>query len=318
MRPDIFEQSREASASVESSPPPGGRPLRFDLGEMDVRWDSELATLWSYMTPTGLACFSRSMLRDLGLWQDAIAENFGVAEAGLKFLVLGSKVPGIFSLGGDLEAVLSLIRERDVDGLTDYAHLCTRILHRNLHALNLDVVTIGLLQGDAVGGGFETALSFDVLIAERQVTFSLPESAFGLFPGVGAHSILVRRLGASLADRVIQTGRSFSAEELHTMGLVHVLAEPGGGEKAAADFIRENMKRQRGRVGASRAVRRVNPIELDELNHIARIWAETAAAMTEENMNVMQRLSLLQRRRSRGSIMKPALDPSSAGERVSS
>jgi DSF synthase len=306
MRHELIEAPREATVSIGASPLPGGRPLRFDLAEIDVRWDSEIATLWSYMTPTGMACFSRSMLRDLRLWQDAVIENFAEPASGLKFLVLGSHVPGIFSLGGDLDTVLSLIRERNVDGLTDYAHLCTHILHRNLNALDLDIVTIGLLQGDAVGGGFETALSFDVLIAERQVTFSLPESAFGLFPGVGAHSILVRRLGASVADRMIQNGRSFTAEELHEMGLVHVLAEPGEGEQATATFIRENMKRHRGRVGASRASRRVNPIAIEELNQIARIWAETAVAMTEENMNVMQRLSLLQRRRSRVSAMRPA------------
>jgi DSF synthase len=306
MRHDLLEVPSGATDVHAEFRPTGDRPLRFDLAEIEVRWDSDLATLWSHMTPSGAACFNRPMLRDLRLWQEAIAEGFGGSNSTLKFLVLGSRVPGIFSLGGDLETVLSLIRLRDVDGLTDYARLCTQILHRNLHALNLDIVTIGLLQGDAVGGGLETALSFDVLIAERQVTFSLPEAAFGLFPGVGAHSILTRRLGASAANRIILAGRSYSAEELHELGLVHILAEPGEGEQAATAFIRDNIKVQRGRVGAFRAARQVNPLGIDELDGIARIWAETAVAMTEENIQVMQRLSLLQRRRSRVSVRKPA------------
>src|SRR3546814_11845575 len=50
-------------------------------------------------------------------------------------------------------------------------------------------------QGEALGGGFEALLCFDVVIAERSARFGHPEMLFGLFPGMGAYSILARKLG---------------------------------------------------------------------------------------------------------------------------
>ena len=72
-----------------------------------------------------------------------------------------------------------------------------RILHRNMLGLGLPLITIALVQGEALGGGFESILSFDVVIAERDARFGLPEAMFGLFPGMGAHSFLSRRLGSA-------------------------------------------------------------------------------------------------------------------------
>ena len=53
-------------------------------------------------------------------------------------------------------------------------------------------MTVALIQGDAIGGGFEAMLTNDVVIAERTAKFGLPEILFNLFPGMGAHSFLKR------------------------------------------------------------------------------------------------------------------------------
>ena len=57
---------------------------------------------------------------------------------------------------------------------------------RNYPALNLPMVTIALVQGDALGGGFECALAHDLIIAERSAKLGLPEVLVNLFPGIGA------------------------------------------------------------------------------------------------------------------------------------
>jgi DSF synthase len=272
------------------------RRPRFDLVEIEVNWDETSKTLWSFMTPTLRPAFNPLLLRDLQAWQVEIQRSFGHHEADLQYLVLGSRVPGIFNLGGDLGIVADLIDRKDVEGLTRYANLCVDILHRNLTGLGLSAITIALIQGETVGGGFETALSFDVIVAERQSRFSLPENAFGLFPGVGAHSILTRRLGAAKAENIMLCGKVFSAEELYDMGLVHVLAEPGQGEMAVADYIARNGKRQRGHHGIYRAAREVNPIEIDELRRIARIWVDTALGIGPQHVKVMRRLAAIQAR----------------------
>jgi DSF synthase len=141
--------------------------------------------------------------------------------------VLGSRAPGVFCFGGDLSLFERLIRSGDRDGLARYGYRCVEILHRNMHSLDLPMLTIGLVQGAALGGGFEALLSFDYIVAERDATFGLPEILFGLFPGMGAHAILSRKLGSAMADRLIVL-----QPDLHRRG--DVRARPGpssGGER---------------------------------------------------------------------------------------
>ncbi|HEU0134949.1 MAG TPA: hypothetical protein VFR28_09005, partial [Allosphingosinicella sp.] len=81
---------------------PAGTCL-FDLGQLEVRWEAALGTLWTHMTPLARPNFNRGMLRDFQRWQAEIAREFADPKEGLKYLVLGSRFPGIFNLGGDLE-----------------------------------------------------------------------------------------------------------------------------------------------------------------------------------------------------------------------
>ena len=51
------------------------------------------------------------------------------------------------------------------------------------------------MQGECLGGGFEAALSSDVIVAEKSARFGFPEILFNLFPGMGAYSFLERKIG---------------------------------------------------------------------------------------------------------------------------
>lgn len=278
--------------STETSPP--FPRFRFDLAEMEVNWDPELETLWSFMTPSDKPKFNQAMLRDLHAWQSEIQRLFATEAVPIKYVVLGSRFPGAFNLGGDLDFVAGAIERSDRDSLEAYGNQCVDILYRNFLALGLPVVTIALIQGDAIGGGFESALSFNVLVAERGVNFSLPENLFGMFPGVGAHALLTRRLNAAAAERLMLSGKTFSAEEMHELGLVHVLAEPGEGEEAVRNYIRHNSKRQNGQLGVYRASREVNPITLEELRRVVRVWADTGMRLSPLHLKMMRRLAGLQ------------------------
>lgn len=154
--------------------------FRFDLAEMDVRWEGETGTLWSFMTPTMRPSFNPAMLRDLQAWQQEIRRAFSSDDSELRYLVLGSRYPGAFNLGGDLEFVADRAEARDTGALIAYGNTCVDILYQNMVSLDLPIVTIALIQGDAIGGGFESALSFDVLVAERSARFSFPEQVFGI------------------------------------------------------------------------------------------------------------------------------------------
>jgi DSF synthase len=156
------------------------------------------------------------------------------------------------------------------------------------------------VQGDALGGGFEGALSFNVIVAERSARFGLPEVLFNLFPGMGAYSFISRKLDAASAERMILSGQIYTAEQLHKMGLIDVLAEDGQGEAAVRDYITRNAKHhtvQR----SIRAVRnRVIRLTLAELRDVADIWVDQALTLEESDLRKMERLRAAQDRRLAG------------------
>ncbi|MBW8786027.1 MAG: crotonase/enoyl-CoA hydratase family protein [Novosphingobium sp.] len=267
-----------------------------NLAELDVLYDPAAQALWTYIRPRLRQSFTPSLLDDFVTWQDLIGSSFGPGRIGLKYLILGSRAPGVFCFGGDLELFAQLIRAGDRDGLAAYGYRCVEILHRNLNALELPMLTIGLVQGQALGGGFEALLSFDLIVAERGSVFGLPEVMFGLFPGMGAHAILSRKLGTALAERMIVSNETYTAEQLYELGIVCELAEPGQGEAAVRAFIGRSARRHAGLIGARRAMRTASPIALAELKAIVDHWAEAAIQLSESDLKLMQRLAGAQSR----------------------
>lgn len=268
----------------------------YALSELDVLYSEAEEAIWTYMRPAGRPSFTPPMLADFGNWQRLIGAHFGPDRVPLKYLILGSRAPGVYCFGGDLELFASLIREGNRDALAAYGYRCVEILHRNMHALDLPILTIGMVQGQALGGGFEALLSFDYIIAERGSSFGLPEVMFGLFPGMGAHAILSRRLGQAMADRIIMGNETYSAEAMYELGIVQQLAEPGEGEAAVRDFIAKSSRRHAGLVGARRASRRANEVTLAELRDIVDHWADAALQLREQDLKLMQRLAGAQAR----------------------
>jgi DSF synthase len=287
-RPTIVEPAKKASPD----------PVRelFSLKQLEVNWDDQSGVLWTFMRPDERPSYNPEFLKDFEAWQSGIQAMFAGREEELRYLVLGSRWPGVYNLGGDLSLFAGMIRERDREGLVEYGRTCVRILHRNVNCLDLPVVTIGVAQGDALGGGFESLLSFNVIVAERGVKFGFPESLFGLFPGMGAYSLLARRVGAAKAEEMILSGESYTAEEMHALGLVHILADPGEGIAETNKYI----ERQRWRRNGSRAVymagREVAPLPLEELERIVEIWADACLQLSERDLRLMQRLVAAQDR----------------------
>jgi DSF synthase len=273
--------------------------------ELDVALDRETKACWCFMRPHGIPSFTRNLLRELIAFRHAVQQLFTIAgttgEPPLKYLVGGSRLPGIYNLGGDLGFFAACICTGDREGLRSYAYDCVDVGYHVSIGFNAPLITIALVQGDALGGGFEGALSFDVLIAERSARFGLPEILFNLFPGMGAFSFLSRKLDAARAQRMIMSGRIYSAEELFELGLVDVIAEDGEGEEAVRDYIARNARRHAVHCSIYEARRRLNPLSLQELRDITDVWVETAMQLTASDLRKMERLMTLQVRRLAGS-----------------
>ncbi|MFZ0065801.1 MAG: crotonase/enoyl-CoA hydratase family protein [Pseudolabrys sp.] len=262
----------------------------FELEQLDVSWDEPTGALWTFMRPRGRPSYNLDLLEDFHAWQRGIIAAFENRPNDLRFLLLGSHTPGVFNLGGDLDLFAAKIRDRDRQALVAYGESCVRILHRNMNCLGFPMVTIGLAQGDALGGGFESLLSFNVIIAERDAKFGFPENIFGLFPGMGAYSLVARRVGAAFAEEMMLSGRIYTAEEMKDVGLVHILAEPGQGIAEARDYIHRSKRRHTGSRSIYQIGREVNPITLAELDRIVQVWADACLQLRDRDLKVMHRL----------------------------
>lgn len=263
---------------------------------LHVEIDPRHGTYWCHMCPRERPSFTPGLLADLADMQRDLVRMFNEGRT-IRYYVLASELPGIFNLGGDLTVLADHIRMQDRESLVRYARACIDVLYNNAVSFDLPVVTVALVQGDALGGGFEAALSCDVIVAEKGTRFGLPEVLFNLFPGMGAYSFLSRRLGAAAAEKMILSGRIFTAEELYEMNLVQVLAEPHMGEQAARDFIERGSKRHNAQSGVFQVGRRVSPLSYDELRDVTEVWVDAALNLGETDLRKMERLTMAQNRR---------------------
>lgn len=290
---------RRAVPEVQVSPVERIAALRY--GELEVEIDAALDACWCWMNPDEAPSFTPGLLADIAAHQRTIRDAFAATPAGapapIKHWVLASRLPGVFNLGGDLDRFAGWIRRRDREGLLGYALSCVDVLHENAIAFDQSVITVALVQGDALGGGFEAALSCDMIVAERGAKFGLPEILFNLFPGMGAYSLLSRRIGAAQAARMIASGKLYTSEELYALGLVHALAEPGDGVAETHRLLSRNQRRHNGLSALFRAGRRAAPILYDELRDITEIWVDAALNVDESDLRKMERLTAAQDRR---------------------
>ena len=281
-------------------------------GEIAVTLEPADDTYWCFMQPQGRPSFTPGLLGDLARMQGSIRRLFAerADEAGppFRYFVVGSHTPGIFNLGGDLGLFIEKIRNRDRVGLRSYAHACVEVVYNNAVGYDQPIVTIALVQGDALGGGFEAALSCNLIVAEKSAKFGLPEVLFNLFPGMGAYSLLARRLDAVRAERLILSGKVYSAAELFEMGIVDVLVDDGEGEEAVRAYIERHRRRHNAQAAVYRAGRRVNPLSLEELRDITDLWVEAALRLTESDLRKMARLTGAQDRRRNDGAMALAAE----------
>ncbi|HEV3009709.1 MAG TPA: crotonase/enoyl-CoA hydratase family protein [Burkholderiales bacterium] len=269
----------------------------------ETAFEPAIGTVWAYLNPKGRPCYSLELLKAMIAHDRQLAENGGRVEfegemRKVDYYVTGSRTPGVFNMGGDLSLFVLLIKTGDRDALAQYAKLCIDVQYpRSQSFFSPTLTSIALVQGDALGGGFECALASDVIIAEESAQLGFPEILFNLFPGMGACSFLERRIGLRAAEELILSGKMLPAYKLHEMGLVDVLAPNGQGESAVRNYISTNAKRRNGMQAMFRARQFVRPVTREELDGIVDLWVDAALRLGERELKMMSRLARAQSRR---------------------
>ncbi len=276
-------------------------PLEIGYSQLSTRFDHEYGILWGMMDPKGVPCYNLELLSELQKYHKSVEDCGGKIWLGselrsIRYLILGSNTPGVFNLGGQLALFKQLIRNADRNALMHYATMCIDAMASRIRHCDLPLITISLVQGDALGGGFEAALTSDIIIAERRSRMGFPEILFNLFPGMGAYSFLARKIGSVEAEKMILSGKLYSAEELHELGLVDVLAEDGYGEMAVYEYIRKQTRHANGYMALQKAKQRFSPVTYQELMDITTVWVDAALNLDEKDIKVMERLARSQQK----------------------
>lgn len=259
--------------------------------------DPELEAVWFRARRDAPPRMTLQLLEDVRRFARDLEGLLREGRHRVRFVITASDVPGIYSLGGDLALFVELIRAGDRDGLACYAERCVEAVHGLATGFGLGVTTVALVQGAALGGGFEAALACRTIVAERQSSFGFPEPLFGLFPGMGAYTFLRPRVGPAMARRLMLDGVQRDAERLLGMGVVDLVADEGKGEAALARHLKERLRRPGPFEALERIAARHEAVDVGELREIAALWVDTALRLGEREVRTMERLLRAQARK---------------------
>jgi DSF synthase len=258
-------------------------------------FNEDTGIMWCYMNPSPRPCFTSQLLNDLSGFLQTVRNKVssdirvdGVSN--LKYIVFGSYKPGIFSLGGDLAFFTKCIAESDKNNLSKYMRLSIEVMYSIYTNMDVPIATVSLIRGNALGAGFEGALSCDYVIVEEDVQMGFPEVLFNMFPGMGAYSFLARKIDPVRVEKMILSGRIYTANELYEMGLVDVVVENNFGELEVENFIKKIEKTRNTRNAVLKIRNLVNPVSFEEMLIIGEMWVESAMSLSERELKTMRRL----------------------------
>jgi enoyl-CoA hydratase/carnithine racemase len=156
-------------------------------------------------------------------------------------LIIYSKLESGFCAGADLRQLYAgLLSTPDLEqrraGISDFIDR----IHAVMNKLDtLPLTTIGAIHGACFGGGFELALTCDLLIADKTARFCFPELRLGVLPGFGGIPRLKRDVGNAVVRDLLLTGRSLNAKKAQSLGLVSQMVAQGKQLDAARAAARQ-------------------------------------------------------------------------------
>jgi enoyl-CoA hydratase len=219
--------------------------------------------------PQALNALNSNVLDDLDNFLKTFAKD-----TSMRILILTGAGDKAFVAGADIKEISTL---KDKKAAYDFALKGQRVF-RQLE--KLPQVVIGAINGFALGGGLELALSCDFLVSAPKAKFGLPEVSLGLIPGFGGTQRLSRWVGLARAREMIFSGNHYSAQEAFQMGLVNRIVDEAKGEGNCVELALQICEKilEKSPLGIAQAKKAINngyDLELDQgLDIEAKEFAE--------------------------------------------
>ena len=272
------------------------KKLLKDFQHINYEFDKHDGVMWVYLDSYPRPCVTPKLVDEIRMLHRSIEVNQGSFPVNgtmekVKYHVLDSHTQGVFSLGGDLEFFLKCLEEENREMMIEYAVNCINAIYPIMVNFNLPIVTISLVRGSALGGGFEIALSGDVIIAERSAQLGFPEILFNSFPGMGGFQSLSSKIGLNKACKLISSGKLYSAEDLYAEGVVDILVDDNCGDDAVYSYIQNHNKHWNGYMAMQSVTQRLKAYNYQEsIDICCNSWVDTVFKMTDKDKRTVSRL----------------------------
>ncbi|MHB8215234.1 MAG: enoyl-CoA hydratase/isomerase family protein [Candidatus Sulfotelmatobacter sp.] len=222
----------------------------------------------------------RTPCNELGSASLAELEKFATAlqlmQSDAHALIIYSEIKTGFCAGADLRELYqrsqAMEKTEAAKGVRDFLER----IHRVLNLIDAaPLTTIAAVHGVTFGGGFELALTCDLIIADKMARFCFPELRLGLIPGFGGIPRLKRDLGNAVVRDLLLTGRSFNATKAQQVGLVSQVVGEGEALQAARGMAAQLRKFDRATAAAAKKF--IKPIPHEELRREIDMFCELFA-----------------------------------------
>ena len=212
------------------------------------------------------------MLDDLERFTAALPELESKASA----LILYSDQKAGFSAGADLRELYTLAQGMEIIFAVRGVREFLERIHAVLNRIDISpLTTIAAVHGVCFGGGFELALTCDLIVADKMARFCFPELRLGLIPGFGGIPRLKRDIGNGVVRDLLLTGRSINATKALAVGLASQVAAEGEALRVARFTAAQVTKFDRGTAAAAK--RFIKPLPASELRNEIDIFCELFA-----------------------------------------
>jgi len=235
------------------------------------------ALSWTIAGGTVELILDRAPCNEIGSATLAELEQFVDALSGAgedaRALIISSARSEGFCAGADLRELFERSqamapRER-LAGVRDFLER----IHRVMNAIDAaPLTTIAAVHGVIFGGGFELALTCDLIIADRMARFAFPELRLGLIPGFGGIPRLKRDIGNAVVRDLLLTGRSINATKAQSVGLVSQVAAEGDALRVARATAAQINKFDSKTAAAAK--RFVKPVPHDDLKREIELFCD--------------------------------------------
>jgi DSF synthase len=237
------------------------------------------------MSPKPRPCFTPQLLAEgADIWDQVRTDPT------IKAVLVTSDIDSVFNLGGDLNLFLECVDTQNWSKLRDYGRACIDNVY---NMRTYPKPTIAVVQGAALGGGFEGALAAQYLVAEKGSVFGFPEAAFNLFPGMGAYSLLRRHVGDRVAKRLISSQIAYAASIWQERyDLFDRLVDYGEGLQAARELALRLIRRDN-TTRYVNTIQRVIDEELrleEELEVVLGAWLHAVMNLSDKDLQLMRAL----------------------------